>query len=83
MAGGFRVVKVLTLGAVELDALSVGNIGQSGRKKVLGLAVDAGAFAKIAGFVFLKLSSAISISVLRSRYYGRAAGNLPSSVDHE
>lgn len=53
--GGFGVVEVFALGAVELDELGAGRVGHAGGEEVVGFAVDAGAFAEIAFFVLFEL----------------------------
>lgn len=53
--GGFGVVEVFALGAVELDVLGAGRVGHAGGEEVVGFAVDPGAFAEVAFFVFFKL----------------------------
>lgn len=55
VSGGFRVVEVLALGAVEFDELGVGGIGHAGGEEMVCFAVDAGAFAEVAFLVFLEL----------------------------
>ena len=55
MSAALRIVEVLTLSAVELDALNVREIGKAGREEGVRIAIDARAFAKIEAFVFLQL----------------------------
>lgn len=52
---GFRIVDVFALGAVHLDGLLVGDIGLAHREERMRVADDAGAFAEVGFFVFVKL----------------------------
>ena len=55
--GGFRVVEVFAFGAVEFDGLDVGKVGHAGWEEEVGVAHDAGAFAKVAFFVLVELEA--------------------------
>lgn len=57
VAGRFRVVEVFAFGAVELDGLDVGEVGHAGWEEQVGVAHDAGTFAKVAFFVFFELGA--------------------------
>lgn len=56
VARGFGVVEVLTPGAVELDGLEVGNVGETHGEQRVRVAVDAGTFAKFGLLVLVELS---------------------------
>jgi hypothetical protein len=55
VARGFGVVEVLAAGAVELDGLEVGDIGEAHGEQGVRVTVDAGAFAKLGLFVLVEL----------------------------
>jgi hypothetical protein len=55
VARGFRVVEVLAAGAVELDGLEVGDVGEAHGEEGVGVAVDARAFAEFGLFVLVEL----------------------------
>lgn len=55
VARGFGVVKVLAAGAVELDGLEVGDIGETHGEQGVRVAVDARAFAKFRLLVLVEL----------------------------
>ncbi len=62
MPRGFRIIEVFAFAAVEFDGLDVGEVGHAGRKEGMVLAHNAGAFAKVAFLIFLKLDT-VSLSV--------------------
>lgn len=55
MARGFGVVEVLAAGAVELDGLEVGDVGETHREQGVRVTVDAGTFAKLGLLVLVEL----------------------------
>lgn len=55
VAGRFRVVEVLALGAVELDGSAGGEVREAGREERVGVAEDPGAFAEVGFFVLVEL----------------------------
>lgn len=55
VARGFGVVEVLAAGAVELDRLEIGNIGEAHGEQGVRVTVDAGTFAKLGLFVLVEL----------------------------
>ena len=55
MPAALWVVEVFAFATVELHALDVGQVGEASRKEWVRGAGDAGAFAEVEAFVFLKL----------------------------
>lgn len=55
MARGFGVVEVLAAGAVELDGLEVGDVGETHGEQGVRVTVDAGTFAKLGLLVLVEL----------------------------
>lgn len=55
VARGLRVVDILALGAIQLDRVDVGQVGQAHGEKRLLLAQDTGTLAKVALLVLIQL----------------------------
>lgn len=56
VSGRFWVIEVFAFAAIEFDGLDVGEVGHAGWEERVVLAHNAGTFAKIAFFIFLKLN---------------------------
>lgn len=61
VSGRFWVVEVFAFAAVEFDGLDVGEVGHAGWEERVVLAHNAGTFAKVAFFIFLKLNCALAM----------------------
>ena len=60
VSGRLWVVRVLAARAVELDGFEVRDVGEAHREEGVGLAHDAGAFAKVALLVLFELRTVMS-----------------------
>lgn len=63
VARGFGVVEILAAGAVELDGLEVGDIGEAHGEQGVRVAVDARAFTKFRLLVLVELLQRRVVSI--------------------